>query len=268
MLVGKDRSMVQPPPDITVKFDDLEARLGYWVRNRSLLQAAVTHYSITRAKGGNYDLLEIVGDRALGYALIKILRSTYPSAAEGDLTKMMSRLVSNENLSLMAHRLKLIPYIRHSSKHVLSIKMIADCVEALFGVMDEEEGIETVLRVCRRLFQMDIELAQFDHSTEQLLTHSTPNRIHTRVYIVNKSRHPYFSVVLRGAKKQVLAVGLGATVDGALRRATSLALLSPQGIQGHSRRKMLKSAQTPVPLTVQGWMFKKLIRPMPVLPEQ
>lgn len=253
--------MTQHTGEVAANVDDLEARLGYWVKDRDLLRAAVTHYSICRAKSGNYDLLEIVGDRALSYALITLLRETYPSAAEGDLTKMISRLVSNENLSLMAHRLKLIPFIRHSSKHVLSVKMIADCVEAIFGVIDKEEGIETVMRVCRRLFQMDIVLSQFDHSPEQLFTEANEGRVFTRVYVVNKSKHPYFSVVLRGPKRKVIAVGLGATVDGALRRAASLALLSPHGLHSHPKQKRLKSAPTDLPLTVKEWMFKKLPRP-------
>src|ERR1700730_8879391 len=74
-------------------------RLGYEPRDLALFRAALTHRSVA---GANNERLEFLGDAVLNLAIAHHLYSAFPQAAEGDLSRLRSRLLSREPLAEIA----------------------------------------------------------------------------------------------------------------------------------------------------------------------
>ena len=77
----------------TSQVDALAARLGYEPRDRGLFVVALTHRS---AEGPNNERLEFLGDSVLNLLLSERLFREFPTASEGDLSRLRARLVSEE----------------------------------------------------------------------------------------------------------------------------------------------------------------------------
>ena len=74
----------------------LQNKLGYQFNNEQLLVKALTHRS---AKGDNNERLEFLGDSILGYVIARVLFEKFPTASEGELTRMRSTLVRGVTLA-------------------------------------------------------------------------------------------------------------------------------------------------------------------------
>jgi ribonuclease-3 len=89
---------------------DLAVRLGLRFSNLSLLTRAMTHRSYvnehTDAVEDN-ERLEFLGDAVLDFIVGAWVFNRFPEMPEGDLTKMRSALVRNEQLAVFARRLEL-----------------------------------------------------------------------------------------------------------------------------------------------------------------
>jgi len=84
--------------------DKLAARLGYVPRDRDLFVIALTHRS---ADGPNNERLEFLGDSVLNLLLSERLYREFPTASEGDLSRLRARLVSEEPLAEVATEMQL-----------------------------------------------------------------------------------------------------------------------------------------------------------------
>ena len=97
-------------------FKMVQAQIGYTFKNIDLLNQAFTRRSYTEENGGeNNEVLEFIGDKALDFAVIKILIEKFgavqsdnpPEGAkeffceytEGELTKLKSRIVQKKTLA-------------------------------------------------------------------------------------------------------------------------------------------------------------------------
>ena len=140
----------------------LESALNYRFRDRALLQQALTHRSAARP---NNERLEFLGDAVLGYVVAERLFSTRATDAEDVLTLMRASLVRKETLAEVARELDLGSVIRlgsgerRSGGHKRS-SILADGLEALFGAIHLDGGIEAVRAVIVRLF--DERMARLD----------------------------------------------------------------------------------------------------------
>ena len=77
----------------------LEERIGYKFRNSLLLAEALTHPSLgheAQRYHFDYQRLEFLGDAVLQLVITEYLFSNFRVEAEGQLTKLRSRLVSRE----------------------------------------------------------------------------------------------------------------------------------------------------------------------------
>jgi ribonuclease-3 len=99
----------------------LERVLGYWFKDVSLLDQALTHRSWThenRPLAGSCEpekdneSFEFLGDSVLGLAIAEHLFRKDPDSAEGDLTLMKHRLVSTTTLAKIAVDLGLGKFIK------------------------------------------------------------------------------------------------------------------------------------------------------------
>lgn len=133
-------------------------RLGYEPRDRELFAAALTHRS---ASGPNNERLEFLGDAVLNLAIAERLYLEFPDASEGDLSRLRARIVSGEPLAEVAAELDLGEALQMGSGEVKSggfrrQSILADALEAVFGALYLDGGLEAARSVIQQLFESRI----------------------------------------------------------------------------------------------------------------
>jgi len=133
---------------------DLEARLGYTFRNRSLLSRALTHRS--HAADHN-ERLEFVGDGVLNCVVAVALYDRFPRLPEGDLSRLRANLVNRDSLHQRAIELDLAGKIRLGEGEQRSggtgrPSILADAVEAVFGAIFLDGGFDAARGVIDRCY--------------------------------------------------------------------------------------------------------------------
>jgi ribonuclease-3 len=129
----------------------LEERIGYKFRNSLLLAEALTHPSVgheTQRHHFNNQRLEFLGDAILQLVITEYLFNHFSAEAEGQLTKLRSRLVSRETLRIRATALDLGRYLMIGRGEEASggrerASTLADAYEALLGAIYLDSDLET-----------------------------------------------------------------------------------------------------------------------------
>lgn len=145
---------------------ELEARLGYTFRDRSLLVRALTHKSysfeqkVADPSSLDNEQLEFLGDAILGFLISEYLVLRNSAWAEGRLSKVKAQLVSANHLHRVAQRLSLGDFLhlgRSEEKGGGRQKkmLLANAVEALIAALHIDGGLE----VARRFVADNIEEA-------------------------------------------------------------------------------------------------------------
>jgi len=143
-----------PPGDAPGPLSGLEARLGHAFGHRGHLSRALTH----KSRGAdNNERLEHLGDSVIGFVVTDALFARFPSASEGDLTRMRARLVGREELAARARELNLQSKLRlgHSVAGNVARNeggdagdaLLADAFEAVVGAVYLDAGLEVARRV-------------------------------------------------------------------------------------------------------------------------
>ncbi len=128
---------------------ELERKIGYTFRDRSLLETALTHSSYANERGHGasecYERLEFLGDSILGYITAEFLYRHEPSIPEGRMTRLRAELVCETSLHQIAQRLDLGRFMllgkgeeRTGGRERPSI--LADMVESLIAAMYLDSG--------------------------------------------------------------------------------------------------------------------------------
>ena len=128
----------------------LEERIEYKFRNSLLLAEALTHPSLgheAQRYHFDYQRLEFLGDAVLQLVITEYLFSHFQAEAEGQLTKLRSRLVSRDALRTHAAALDLGHYILMGRGEETSggrerTSTLADAFEALIGALYLDGGLE------------------------------------------------------------------------------------------------------------------------------
>jgi len=128
-------------------------RLGYRFRDPALLEAALTHRSASRK---NYERLEFLGDAVLNFVVAELAFAGFPEAPEGDLSRYRAAIVSAPSLAEVAGALGLGDQLRLGSGELKSggfrrDSILADCLEAIFGAIYLDGGLEPAIAVIRGL---------------------------------------------------------------------------------------------------------------------
>ena len=93
-------------------FEEFAAQLQIEPRYHPLLRQALTHRSQSDlAPHGDNERLEFLGDSILGMLVNEYLYLAYPSASEGELTRMKANVVSEPSLAEAARELGLGPLV-------------------------------------------------------------------------------------------------------------------------------------------------------------
>ncbi len=134
-------------------------RLGYQFADLSLLEQALTHRS---AKLANNERLEFLGDAVLGFVIAQEVFLRKPDAPEGAMSRFRAHLVRRDTLAELARELQLGDQVqlgdgeRRTGGHQRT-SVLADALEALFGSVLLDGGIEAVAAVIRKLFATRLE---------------------------------------------------------------------------------------------------------------
>jgi ribonuclease-3 len=154
--------------------DQLEQILEYCFRDQELLTQAMTHRSWaheqvspragTHARNLHNEALEFLGDSILGLIVAEYLFRAYPSASEGELSRMKHRLVSAPTLAKTSTQLSLGEFVRFGRgeeksggrrKHAL----LADVFEAVTGAIFLDGGIEAARQFVERALGEELRAA-------------------------------------------------------------------------------------------------------------
>lgn len=141
--------------------DEVQRRLQYRFRDERLLVEALTHKSYLnearRFGEGDNERLEFLGDAVLNLVVSAYLVETFPGAAEGELSKLRSRLVSEETLSGVARRIDLGGAVRLGRGETLTQgrnkpSILADALEAVLAGVFLDGGLEAATKCVRSVF--------------------------------------------------------------------------------------------------------------------
>jgi ribonuclease-3 len=132
----------------------LATRLGAAFSDPGLLELALTHRSHGPA---NNERLEYLGDAVLSFAVAELLFRQFPGASEGELSRYRASLVSGESLAAIAAGLGLGEHLRLGEGELKSggqrrATILADALEAVFGALYLDQGLDAARAVAARLF--------------------------------------------------------------------------------------------------------------------
>ena len=126
------------------KLINLQKKINIKFKNLNNLKKSITHKSYDSLN--NYEKLEFLGDRILGFVISKKLIELYPNEKEGILDKKLASLVNKNKCLEVAKIIGLEKFIlvgNNSSKNKVENKIVADSIEALIGAIFYDKGFET-----------------------------------------------------------------------------------------------------------------------------
>lgn len=164
---------------------ELCRRLNYVFAEPALLERALTHRSHSSK---HYERLEFLGDSVLNFAISTELYNRFPDLAEGELTRLRASLVKQETLAHTARQLALGESLVLGGGELKSggfdrDSILADALEAVFGAIYLDSGIETTSALILRLFlphldRLDTQVIPKDAKTQ------LQERLQKRAYAV------------------------------------------------------------------------------------
>jgi ribonuclease-3 len=133
----------------------LQERLGCTIADPGLLARALTHRS---AGPDNNERLEYLGDAVLSFVIAEMLFHQFPGASEGELSRYRASLVSGEALAALAAEIGLGDQLRLGDGELKSggqrrATILADGLEAVFGAIYLDRGLDAARAVADRLFR-------------------------------------------------------------------------------------------------------------------
>ena len=165
---SKIRRSVSPLDDLRASHvtqpadpDALQARIGHFFKNPSLLEQALTHPSAALEAGRSrllsYERLEFLGDAVVNLLLAELLFNRFPKEEEGVLTKLRAYWVSRPVLAGAAKELLLDRHVALGEGEERSggrkkERMLASALEALFGALYLDAGLKAPARLASTLW--------------------------------------------------------------------------------------------------------------------
>ena len=125
------------------KLNTLQKKINIKFKNLNTLKKSITHKSYDPIN--NYEKLEFLGDRILGFVISKKLIELYPNEKEGILDKKLASLVNKNKCLEVGKFIGLEKYIllgNKSHKNKVENKIISDSIEALIGAIYYDCGLE------------------------------------------------------------------------------------------------------------------------------
>jgi ribonuclease-3 len=148
-----------PVSAMASELEELERALDYRFRDPGLLERALQHASYAHDVEGaqSNERLEFLGDAVIGLVVAHLLFEAHGDWEEGDLTRGLHRLVDKSGLAALARDLQLGEHLRlgrteRRSQGQTKSSILADALEAIFGAIYLDGGLEPIMRLARRSF--------------------------------------------------------------------------------------------------------------------
>ncbi len=157
---------------------DLEEKIGYQFKDKSLIRQAMTHSSFSNEqkinKWKNYERIEFLGDAVLELVSSDFFYRKYPQETEGKLTKMRASAVCEQALAITARQLELGKYMVFGKGEEANggrerESIIADAVEATIGAIYLDAGMEEAKKFIDRFVLNDLENKQLFYDAKSIL---------------------------------------------------------------------------------------------------
>ena len=137
----------------------LEAALGHAFGRPELLRQALTHRSFGVP---NNERLEFLGDSVLNCVIAGALHGKYAALKEGELSRLRASLVRRETLAGLARELELGAVLELGGGELKSggfdrDSILADALEAVFGAIYKDGGLDAARAAVLRLYQAVID---------------------------------------------------------------------------------------------------------------
>lgn len=146
-----------------MNINNLEEKLGYTFKNKSLLRNALTHPSTYgRNKNHIFERLEFLGDRVLGLVIAEKLYEQFPKESEGDLAKRLAVLVSRETCYQIASKIGLDEFLVTHEQQLQNrhTSTLANATESLIGAIYLDNGLTPCQAFISRWWQELLLVAQ------------------------------------------------------------------------------------------------------------
>ncbi len=147
--------------DLTI----LEENIGYFFKNRSLLENALCHRSYFNENqntcGSDNERLEFLGDAVIDLCIAQLLMEENPAKREGELSKLRSTLVSEPGLADKARKIDLGRFVKLGKGERRSggqekNSILSDAFEAVIAAVYLDSEFNTVYDLVKKLFQQSI----------------------------------------------------------------------------------------------------------------
>jgi ribonuclease-3 len=144
---------------------EIEFKLGYTFKDRSLLALAFVHRSFVnenRETNHHNERLEFLGDSVLGLVIAEYLYRYLPSTPEGELSALRSRLVEASSCIGYVQKLDVEKYILLGKGEKLNNgrgrdSILADLLEAIIGAIYIDGGLEAAKTFLFKNFSREID---------------------------------------------------------------------------------------------------------------
>ena len=143
------------------KLNNLQKKINIKFKNLNYLKKSITHKSYDSLK--NYEKLEFLGDRILGFVISKKLIELYPNQKEGVLDKKLASLVNKNQCLEIAKHIGLEKFILIGNKKTnakVENKILADSIEALIGAIYYDKGFEVTEKFILNMWKNFINLSE------------------------------------------------------------------------------------------------------------
>ena len=143
------------------KLNNLQKKINIKFKNLNYLKKSITHKSFDPLN--NYEKLEFLGDRILGFVISKKLIELYPDKREGVLDKKLASLVNKNKCLEIAKLISLEKFIlvgNKSTKSKVENKIIADSIESLIGAIYYDKGFEVTEKFILNMWKNFINLSE------------------------------------------------------------------------------------------------------------
>jgi ribonuclease-3 len=195
----------------------LEVRLGVSFRDRSRLQQALRHRSVTSdSTAESNERLEFLGDSIIGMVICDSLFHSLPSASEGEMAKAKAYLVSESVLADVARQLGLDQAIEIATmeggrqrKSILS-----DAYEAVVAAVFLDQGFSAAQVFIQRTMSSAMQRISEDRSLDDykslLQVHmQATSRITPRYRIVQETGADHDKTFMAEALLDMAVIGTG-----------------------------------------------------------
>ncbi len=144
---------------------EIESKLGYTFKDRSLLALAFIHRSFINENKEieqHNERLEFLGDSILGMLIADYLYRYLPSTPEGELSVLRSRLVEASSCFNYVQKYDLGQYLLLGKGEKMNagrgrISILADLFEAIIGAIYIDGGLEAAKRFLFKNFSFEID---------------------------------------------------------------------------------------------------------------